>query len=94
MNKEINELIEREGVINIDANQNSKIGEDLYLGIINSHSDIICFLDDDDIFNETKLENVLEVFSRDPSLLLYINARTYANEDLTKIYHKVIGYDI
>jgi len=92
--KEIDELIEREGFINIDANQNSKIGEDLYLGLINSHSDIICFLDDDDVFNETKLENVLKVFSRDPSLSLYVNARAYANEDLTKIYHKAIGYDI
>lgn len=58
----IDDIIRKEAIISIRSEDNSKIGEDLYLGIINSHADIICFLDDDDLFTSDKLENVLKAF--------------------------------
>lgn len=89
----IDDIIRKEAIISIRSEDNSKIGEDLYLGIINSHADIICFLDDDDLFTSDKLENVLKAFFDYPDISLYVNGRSYIRDDLTEITYKDFGYD-
>ncbi len=93
LDEEIDQLIKKEGILSIKTDDNSKIGEDIYLGINNSSSDIICFLDDDDLFKSNKLEIVLRTFSENPNLSLYINARSYVREDLSEINPDEYGYD-
>ena len=50
-----------------------QISEMLLLGIKNSRGNIICFLDDDDLFTEEKLQRVYEVFTNHPDLVYYHN---------------------
>ena len=50
-----------------------QMSEMLLLGLKNSRGNIICFLDDDDLFTEEKLQRVYEVFSNHPNLVYYHN---------------------
>lgn len=55
------------------------VGEFLYEGIKNSKNEIIAFLDDDDTFDPRKLETLIEVFSKNPSIIYYHNGMKYIN---------------
>ncbi len=60
---EIEEKIMKLGYRSILSPKDSTIGWDLYTGIVHSRGKILCFLDDDDIFRQDKLETILEHFS-------------------------------
>lgn len=62
--KEIDDLISSLGFITILVPVDSTIGLDLYLGINKAKGQIICFLDDDDIFANVKLSRIREIFKR------------------------------
>lgn len=51
--------------------QEGTIGSFLYTGVVNSNYDIICFLDDDDLFNANKLEVIARYF--DDSLTVFVH---------------------
>lgn len=56
------------------------IGEYLYEALNRSTGQIISFLDDDDVWEETKLRNVLQEFSTDPALVYLHNSVKYIND--------------
>ena len=60
----IDNLISSLGYITIPVPVDSTIGFDLYLGIDKAKGQIICFLDDDDIFVNGKLSRIKEIFER------------------------------
>ncbi len=59
---------------------NGSIGEDLVAGIQQANGEIICFLDDDDLFEPLKLAHVSDVFENVPELGFYHNAFNLFNE--------------
>ena len=59
-------------VFNTDAKVPS--GNYVNLGLAESEGDIICILDDDDLFVESKLKKVYELFKSNPELAYYHNA--------------------
>ena len=61
------------------------IGEFLYAGVQASKSDLIAFLDDDDIFKPGKLRSVIEIFAENQELCYYHNAPEYLNTNLERI---------
>lgn len=52
------------------------VGEMIERGVLESRGEAICFLDDDDMFDPTKLEIVAQEFARDPGLVLFRNGFT------------------
>lgn len=61
------------------------LGERLYAGIKSAKYEIIAFLDDDDTFNQEKLQRVIEVFSEHPKLCYYHNNQRYVDRYLKHI---------
>jgi glycosyltransferase involved in cell wall biosynthesis len=61
------------------------IGEFLYAGVIASKSDVIAFLDDDDIFKLGKLRAVIDIFAENPDLCYYHNVPEYLNKYMERI---------
>lgn len=89
---EIDDIIVRNGIKSIKASENSKVGEDLYLGIINSTGEIISFLDDDDTFLPNKLESVYTIFKKFPNVVFYHNYQTFENiNQSNSSYHGIRG---
>ncbi|BAB60066.1 hypothetical protein [Thermoplasma volcanium GSS1] len=56
------------------------LGEKMARGIMESSSEIICFLDDDDMFEPNKVENVLKAFNED-DIVYYHNGVRIIDED-------------
>lgn len=71
--KEVDELIISSSRLNNVKSilMEGTIGDFLYEGIMHSSGDILSFLDDDDVFLETKLEHVQKAFSEDDELVYY-----------------------
>ncbi|MCW6168980.1 MAG: glycosyltransferase family 2 protein [Thermoplasmatales archaeon] len=61
--KDIDSIIGSFGYKSILMLSESTLGEFIYSGIVNSEGEIICFLDDDDIFSMEKLSLIYEKFS-------------------------------
>jgi len=61
------------------------IGEFLYAGIRVSKSDLIAFLDDDDVFKPGKLRAVIDIFAENHDLCYYHNAPEYLNKYMEHI---------
>ena len=57
------------------------IGEFLYKGVEESNGNIICFLDDDDLFLATKLEYVYNLFKNNEKLVYYHNLSKFIDEN-------------
>lgn len=76
---EIDGFLKDAGVKSIYTDQKS-LGTKLALGIENSTGSIISFLDDDDTFENMKLQRVSEVFM-DGSVSFYHNSLLFASED-------------
>ena len=62
------------------SNVGGTIGEQLQAGIAASSADIICFLDDDDLFLPEKLVKVFQLFNENSSLIYYHNSSTLIND--------------
>lgn len=56
------------------------IGEYLYTGIKEAKGDIISFLDDDDYYDTTRLEIVMNVFQKNLDVVYYHNNQVFINE--------------
>ena len=69
----IDDFIKKNGIINVKTN-NDAIGEKFLLGAEYSSSDILCILNDDDLFTKNKLEYVLRLFNEHKNLLYYHNS--------------------
>ena len=59
--EEVDSLIKENGIMSI-SNDSLSLGEDKSLGFKNSSGRIITFLDDDDTYQDNRLERLLEVF--------------------------------
>ena len=75
----LDQLLERNGVISIFSDTEF-LGNDKVLGIKAAAGDIICFLDDDDLFLPKKLETVLHFFNIHPDLVFYRNNPVFFDE--------------
>ena len=72
---EIDRTIEENGILNLKSTKNSLIGEDLYYASKSAAGEILCFLDDDDMFSSDKLEKVYNIFYNDKSIIYYHNSQ-------------------
>ena len=69
----IEDFIKKNGIISVKTN-NDAIGEKFLLGAEYSSSDILCILNDDDLFTKNKLEYILHLFNEHKNLLYYHNS--------------------
>jgi glycosyltransferase involved in cell wall biosynthesis len=69
----IDDFINNNGIINVKTN-NDAIGEKFLLGIEHSSGDILCILNDDDLFTKNKLEYILYLFNENKNLIYYHNS--------------------
>lgn len=70
------DLAESGEIVVIDSNSDT-LGEFLLAGIRKARGEVICFLDDDDIYSETKLEQVRFVFQKYTKVAFLHNAYKY-----------------
>ena len=56
-------------------------GEAIGYAVEQSIGEVICFLDDDDKFQPSKLSRVYDLFSADPDLCYYHNGQIFCNEN-------------
>ena len=86
--EEVDDLIRKNNIIEIFTAK-EKLGEKLILGIMESKGEIICFLEDDDIFFPDKLKKIQEVFN-DKSIGYFHNSYLlidqYGNELKGKLH--------
>jgi glycosyltransferase involved in cell wall biosynthesis len=75
----IDSFLSENNVINIFS-ETPYLGKDKVLGIQASSSEIISFLDDDDLFLPNKLKSVLYAFSENPALVFFRNNPQFFNE--------------
>ena len=64
----------------------------IHIGIKESRGEILCFLDDDDIFDENKLEIIKEIFLKYPSVGFVHNAFRLVNEEGKEINRSITRY--
>lgn len=78
---EIEALEVKLNLVILNSNDDSLVGDDLMRGITIARGEIITFLDDDDMFSDTKLETVLKIFNDEPSLIYYHNSQYFTVYD-------------
>ena len=72
----------------------STLGIKIRLGIEQSQGEIITFLEDDDIYEHNRLSHILEIFSREQSIVYYHNASlTIDKSGITLPGNYYSGYD-
>ncbi|WP_236753359.1 glycosyltransferase family A protein [Acidianus sp. HS-5] len=69
---------------------NNNAGYFMAEGISNSSGDVICFLDDDDMFTENKLTTVSQIFSSNDIIFSY-NSRYIINEKGDKVNEEILA---
>lgn len=69
---EVDNYIEESGFKNVCSDEQS-LGSKLISGVEKSEGEVICFLEDDDLFDKRKLSYVHNLFSRDAYLSYYHN---------------------
>jgi glycosyltransferase involved in cell wall biosynthesis len=84
--KTIDDYLYRHNVKVINTDKQT-IGEKLVIGIINSSAEILCFLEDDDLFSSTKLSAVLKLFL-DKDVVFLRNDYELVDANLNKILKK------
>lgn len=77
---EIEKFANENGVINIDTDEVG-LGKKLELGILKSRGDIICFLDDDDMYHHGKLSFVMELMSDRDVIFVHNDIIQISEED-------------
>ncbi|BCU70870.1 glycosyltransferase family 2 protein [Stygiolobus caldivivus] len=75
--------LEKNGIRSIYTDK-KPTGEKIAIGIEESKGDVICFLDDDDMFTKDKLENVKSEFNNN-DLVFYNNSKIFIDEDGNEI---------
>jgi glycosyltransferase involved in cell wall biosynthesis len=69
----IDDFIDKNNLIRIKANSDA-IGEKFVLGAKRSSGDVLCILNDDDLFHKNKLQFILDVFNKNYDLLYCHNS--------------------
>ncbi len=64
------------------------MGEFLYEGISKAKAEIVAFLDDDDLWEQSKVNKVVLAFKRNQELIFYRNSLIYIDKDRTPIKNK------
>lgn len=86
--EKIDKFINENDVLSYYTNEKS-MGTKLKIGIENSKGNIICFLDDDDMFSTKKLEEVSNYMSKTDDSFFY-NSRLLINEEGKKIGEDIV----
>lgn len=60
---------------------NGTIGNYIVIGLKEANGDIITFLDDDDVYEVTRLESVFNIFNNNPNLFYYRNSVTVIDKN-------------
>ena len=81
--KEYDDYLESKGVKSIYTEE-KPTGKKIAIGVEESKGNVICLLDDDDMFTREKLEIVYHEF-KDPRLVFYNNSKIFINEHGDKI---------
>lgn len=76
MEPDIDNLIMKLGYTSYDLDSDEQSGSYLAYAVKRTHSDIICLLDDDDVFVPEKVGVVWSAFKDDPDLVYYHNRNT------------------
>ena len=79
---EVTDALIKENNVKSIMTGDCSIGEMLVEGIQKSSGDIICFLDDDDLFHRDKLKIVHEIFTGEKEIIYYRNDLTNNQIDL------------
>ncbi len=79
--KIIDNYIKRKGFKSITTKKEISLGEMLYSAIKKSRGDIICFLDDDDIFYKNRLKHIKEIFEKNKDINYYHNQISFIDSD-------------
>ncbi len=58
----------------------SIVGYDMYTGMTESTGNIVCFLDDDDVFDQNRLERIFSIFT-DNSISYFRNSQFYLDDN-------------
>ncbi|BDC18431.1 glycosyltransferase family A protein [Acidianus sp. HS-5] len=77
----IDKFLEDNGISKNFITEEKGVGKKAAIGVDNSSGDVICFLDDDDMFRENKLSTVINAFSRISGLVYYHNNQIKIDED-------------
>ena len=91
------QVINDNGFKSIIVSDNTNVGYDLYEGIVNTTGEVICFLDDDDLFQRNKLKVVYEKFATDEGLSFFKHNVLLIDENGNAIQRKrrlSIGKDV
>jgi glycosyltransferase involved in cell wall biosynthesis len=76
VDEDIDDLISKQNIICINSDITG-LGGKLYQAISLAHGSIISFLEDDDLFFDNKLEEVVRIFSSRPDILFYHNSAEF-----------------
>lgn len=76
----IDAYIESNNMVNITHYNESNQGEDVAMGFSKASGEVICLLDDDDLFENVKLARVYEEFASNRALSYYHNHRRFIDE--------------
>jgi glycosyltransferase involved in cell wall biosynthesis len=83
--KEIDTFCKKNRITKILVNEQLTSGKYLHIGISKSKGEIVCFLEDDDLFDKKKLEIILNEFKKNKDLIYYHNAYDIINSEGKKI---------
>lgn len=78
---DIDYLINKIGFTSLLIQTNESSGSYLGYALEHSHAELICLLDDDDMFYPQKLDTIIAEFQRDPKLIYYHNANRRIDVD-------------
>lgn len=70
------------------------LGNELTLGLRECRGEIVCFLDDDDLFEMHKLQRVIEVFDRFPDVIYYHNNVSLIDSFSNPILQRISPYNL
>lgn len=77
--QDIDNIIVNNGLVHFKAKENSIMGELIAQGLKGSRGDVVCFLDDDDMFSSNKLEVISNIFKIDDKIIFYHNSQIVHN---------------
>lgn len=83
-NERIDSLISENGLHSIVTDV-QPVGGKFSLGVEKSRGEVLCFLEDDDLFASNKLRTVKELFTSDSGLVFYHNSATSIDQDMNEI---------
>ncbi|MCL4421336.1 MAG: glycosyltransferase [Candidatus Thermoplasmatota archaeon] len=85
----MDQFMEQNSIIVINDN-NDLVGHFIWSALNVSHGNILCFLDDDDLFEPSKLKFIFDMFT-DREMLYIHNEQSFVNDKGNPINHKIKG---